>query len=121
MVEFELKMKKEFAQLQAECDCLRTMVDERDVFITSVKSEIYRKDYKSDTEKMELRGLIMQKEASIKKLEVCILIHTCISIHTSTNTHTHTHTQCLVYSVIQVCRYFWLKGIVIQVLQGALN
>ena len=49
---------------------LRNMVEERDKFITTMKSEIYRKEYKSDTEKVELRNQLLLKDASIKKLEV---------------------------------------------------
>jgi len=65
-------LQDEFAQLESECMTLRNMVEERDKFITTMKSEIYRKEYKSDTEKVELRNQLLLKEASIKKLEVRI-------------------------------------------------
>lgn len=64
-------LQDEFTQTESECVTLRNMVEERDVFITTMKSEIYRKEYKSDTEKVELRNQLMLKDASIKKLEVC--------------------------------------------------
>ena len=49
------------------------MVEERNTFITYIKSEIYRKEYKNDTQRVDLHQQLFQKESIIKKLEVCIL------------------------------------------------
>ena len=49
------------------------MVEERNTFITSIKSEIYRKEYKNDTQRVDLHQQLFQKESIIKKLEGCIL------------------------------------------------
>ena len=49
------------------------MVEERNTFITSIKSEIYRKEYKNDTQRVDLHQQLFQKESIIKKLEVCML------------------------------------------------
>ena len=49
------------------------MVEERNTFITSIKSEIYRKEYKNDTQRVDLHQQLFQKESVIKKLEVCML------------------------------------------------
>ena len=49
------------------------MVEERNTFITSIKSEIYRKEYKNDTQRVDLHQQLFQKELIIKKLEVCML------------------------------------------------
>ena len=64
------QLQDEFTQLEAECSTLRTMVEERNTFIKTMKSEIYRKEYKNDTERVDLRGQLMQRDALIKKLEV---------------------------------------------------
>ena len=56
--------------MEAECATLRNMVEERNAFITSMKTEIYRKEYLSDTEKAELHTQLAQKDTVIKKLEV---------------------------------------------------
>ena len=64
------QLQDEFSQLEAECATLRTMVEERNTFIKTMKSEIYRKEYKNDTERVDLRGQLLQRDAMIKKLEV---------------------------------------------------
>ena len=46
------------------------MVEERNTFITTMKTEIYRKEYRNDTERVDLNTQIHQKDAIIKKLEV---------------------------------------------------
>ena len=46
------------------------MLEERNTYITTMKSEIYRKEYRSDTQRLELQNQLQQREASIKKLEV---------------------------------------------------
>ena len=46
------------------------MVEERNAFITTMKSEIYRKEYLNDTEKMDLHQQLLQKDTIMKKLEV---------------------------------------------------
>ena len=46
------------------------MVEERNAFITSMKSEIYRKEYLNDTERAELHTQLLHKDTQIKKLEV---------------------------------------------------
>ncbi len=63
-------IQDEYTQIESECVALRGMVEERDAFITTMKSEIYRNEYKSDTEKVELHNQLLLKEANIKKLEV---------------------------------------------------
>jgi len=55
--------------MEAECAALRNMVEERNTFITTMKTEIYRKEYKNDTERVDLHGQILQKDNVIKKLE----------------------------------------------------
>lgn len=56
--------------MEAECGALRNMVEERNAFITTMKSEIYRKEYLNDTERAELHTQLMNKDTFIKKLEV---------------------------------------------------
>ena len=46
------------------------MVEERNAFITTIKSEIYRKEYLNDTQQAELHTQLLQKETHIKRLEV---------------------------------------------------
>ena len=58
--------------MEAECAALRNMVEERNAFITTMKTEIYRKEYKNDTERVDLHSQILQKDAIIKKLEVSV-------------------------------------------------
>lgn len=67
------QLQDEYTQMEAECATLRNMVEERNAFITTMKSEIYRKEYKNDTERVDLHSQILQKDAIIKKLEVRIL------------------------------------------------
>ena len=57
-------------QVEAECSTLRNMVEERNTFITQIKSEIYRKEYLNDTERAELHTQLLHKDTQIKKLEV---------------------------------------------------
>ncbi len=64
------QLQDEYTQLTAECSALRGMVEERDTFIKTMKTEIYRKEYKNDTAKVDLHQQLLQKEGSIKKLEV---------------------------------------------------
>ena len=46
------------------------MVMERNQFITSMKSEIYRKEYRNDTERVDLQTQLHHKEKTVKALEV---------------------------------------------------
>lgn len=46
------------------------MVLERNQFITSMKSEIYRKEYRNDTERVDLQTQLLHKEKAVKVLEV---------------------------------------------------
>ncbi|CAI8034359.1 Dixin-A [Geodia barretti] len=62
-------LQDECTQAEAECTALRNMVEERNAFITTMKSEIYRKEYLNDTQKAELHTQLMQKDTHIKKLE----------------------------------------------------
>ena len=48
------------------------MVVERNQFITGMKTEIYRKEYRSDTERVDLQTQLLHKEKKIKILEVSI-------------------------------------------------
>ena len=59
--------------MESECVTLRNMLEERNNFITTMKSEIYRKEYRNDTQRVDLQNQILQKDATIKKLEVFIL------------------------------------------------
>ena len=61
-------------QIEAECIALRNMVDERNAFITTIKSEIYRKEYLNDTQRAELQTQLLHKDTHIKKLEVNLFI-----------------------------------------------
>lgn len=70
MVTYSLFLPPSLAQVEAECSALRNMVEERNAFITTMKSEIYRKEYLNDTEKMDLHQQLLQKDTIIKKLEV---------------------------------------------------
>ena len=47
-------------------------MEERNAFITTMKSEIYRKEYLNDTQKAELHTQLMQNDTHIKKLEVVL-------------------------------------------------
>lgn len=47
---------------------------ERNQFITSMKSEIYRKEYRNDTERVDLQTQLLHKEKAVKVLEVIILM-----------------------------------------------
>jgi uncharacterized protein Yka (UPF0111/DUF47 family) len=67
------QLQDEYTQLDSECAALRNMVEERNTFITSIKSEIYRKEYKNDTQRVDLHQQLFQKESIIKKLEVCVV------------------------------------------------
>ena len=64
------QLQDEFAQLEAECATLRTMVEERNTFIKTMKSEIYRKEYRNDTERVDMKNQLLQRDALIKKMEV---------------------------------------------------
>ena len=66
------QLQDEYTQMDSECAALRNMVEERNTFITSIKSEIYRKEYKNDTQRVDLHQQLFQKESIIKKLEVCV-------------------------------------------------
>jgi len=68
------QLQDEHTQMEAECAALRNMVEERNTFITTMKTEIYRKEYKNDTERVDLHGQILQKDNVIKKLEVSTTI-----------------------------------------------
>ena len=57
-------------QWEGECETLQGMVRERNQFITSMKSEIYRKEYRNDTERVDLQTQIIQKDKMIAALEV---------------------------------------------------
>ena len=46
------------------------MVEERNAFITTMKSEIYRKEYLNDTERTDLHTQLLHKDTLVKKLEV---------------------------------------------------
>ena len=50
------------------------MVMERNQFITSMKSEIYRKEYRNDTERVDLQTQLHHKEKTVKALEVMSLL-----------------------------------------------
>lgn len=63
------QLQDEFSQLEAECATLRTMVEERNTFIKTMKSEIYRKEYRNDTERVDMRNQLLQRDALIKKME----------------------------------------------------
>ena len=67
------QLQDEYTQLDSKCAALCNMVEERNTFITSIKSEIYRKEYKNDTQRVDLHQQLFQKELIIKKLEVCML------------------------------------------------
>ena len=49
---------------------MQSMVRERNQFITSMKSEIYRKEYRTDTERVDMQTQIIQKDKMIAALEV---------------------------------------------------
>ena len=53
-------------------------MEERNTFITSIKSEIYRKEYKNDTQRVDLHQQLFQKDSLIKKLEVHTFVHSMI-------------------------------------------
>ena len=60
--------------MESECVTLRNMLEERNTFITTMKSEVYRKEYKNDTHRVEMQNIIKQKEAFVKKLEVGVVL-----------------------------------------------
>ena len=64
------QLQDEYTQVESECAALRNMVEERNTFITTMKTEIYRKEYKNDTAKVDLHNQLLQKDSIIKKLEV---------------------------------------------------
>lgn len=47
---------------------------ERNQFITSMKSEIYRKEYRNDTEKVDLQTQLLHKDKTVKMLEVSTML-----------------------------------------------
>ena len=49
-------------------------MEERNAFITTMKSEIYRKEYLNDTRQAELQTQLLHKDTHIKKLEVGLII-----------------------------------------------
>ena len=54
------------------------MVLERNQFITSMKSEIYRKEYRNDTERVDLQTQLLHKEKAVKVLEVSKKFFGCL-------------------------------------------
>ena len=74
------QQQDELTQLSAECSALRAMVEERDTFIKTMKTEIYRKEYKNDSAKVDLHHQLLQKDALVRKLEV--------------HTPPHPHSRC---------------------------
>ena len=72
------QLQDELTQVQSECIALHNVVEQRGAFITTMKSEICRKEYKNDTEMMELRSQVLLREANIKKLEVSVCV--CVSV-----------------------------------------
>lgn len=63
-------LQDQYVQTESECVKLHNMLEERNSFITTMKSEIYRKEYRNDTQRVDLQNQILQKDAAIKKLEV---------------------------------------------------
>ncbi len=57
-------------QSESECETLKDMVMERNQLITGMKTEIYRKEYRNDTEKVDLKTQVLHKDKKIKILEV---------------------------------------------------
>ena len=77
------QFQDEFMQMEAECVTLRQMLEEKNAFITTMKSEVYRKEYRNDTQRVDLQSQILQKEAVIKKLEVravCVCVCVCVCV-----------------------------------------
>lgn len=64
------RLQDEFTEKESECVTLRNMLEERNTYITTMKSEIYRKEYRNDTQKVDLQSQILQKDAALKKMEV---------------------------------------------------
>ncbi|XP_019853697.1 PREDICTED: dixin-like [Amphimedon queenslandica] len=62
-------LEEQSKKVDSECDTLRNMVMERNQFITSMKSEIYRKEYRNDTERVDLQTQLHHKEKTAKVLE----------------------------------------------------
>ena len=71
------QLQDEVAQRESECVTLRNMLEERNTYITTMKSEIYRKEYRNDTQRLELQNQLLLKEASVKKLEVSVNLLSC--------------------------------------------
>jgi hypothetical protein len=63
------KAEEQCKKLETDCENLRGLVLDRNQFITSMKSEIYRKEYRNDTEKVDLQTQLLHKEKTLKVLE----------------------------------------------------
>lgn len=94
------QLQDEHTQMGAECAALRNMVEERNTFITTMKTEIYRKEYKNDTERVDLHGQILQKDNVIKKLEVSTTI--CAKLGQSCDA-----------VVMRSCDAMWCKSVLV--------
>ena len=46
------------------------MVQDRNQFITTMKSEIYRKEYRNDTQRVDMQTQLIHKDKLISSLEV---------------------------------------------------
>lgn len=90
------------------------MVRERNQFITGMKSELYRKEYRNDTERVDLQTQVLQKDKIISALEVCgwAWLRVCHVVIIA-NVHVHVHVkrfnrQNLIMSTLEVG--VWSEG-----------
>ena len=57
-------------QDHSERQTLQNMVQDRNQFITTMKSEIYRKEYRNDTQRVDMQTQLIHKDKLISSLEV---------------------------------------------------
>lgn len=63
-------MRDDITTLHSECTILQSVVDEKEDLVRQLKSDILRLDYKSETEKGELRNIISEKQLVIEELDI---------------------------------------------------
>jgi chromosome segregation ATPase len=64
------QLRDDITTLHSECTILQSVVDEKEDLVRQLKSDILRLDYKSETEKGELRNIISEKQLVIEELDI---------------------------------------------------
>ena len=73
-----LQVIASLSQDHSERQTLQNMVQDRNQFITSMKSEIYRKEYRNDTQRVDMQTQLLHKDKIISTLEVGVCVCGCV-------------------------------------------